>query len=104
LVPYIYVYHPILLFDGHFTLELFQSLFTALLGVFLLSMGTIGFYKSQVHWFLRLVALAGAVKLLIPGTMTDLAGLAVLVFIHFFQTAKAKYFVHSTTPQEDNQT
>ena len=96
LVPYIYVYHPILLFDGHFTLELFQSVFSALLGVFLLSMTTIGFYKSPVHWLLRLLALAGALSLLTPGTTSDLFGLACLAFIHFFQAAKAKYNDYKT--------
>jgi len=89
LVPYIYIYHPILLFDGHFSLELLQAVFSAVLGVFLLSMATIGHYKTRVNWLWRVLALAGAISLLVPGTKSDLAGLAALVIIHAVQTAQA---------------
>ncbi|MDR2934777.1 MAG: TRAP transporter permease [Candidatus Adiutrix sp.] len=107
LVPYIYIYHPILLFDGHFSLELLQAVFSAVLGVFLLSMTTIGHYRAHLNWPWRFLALAGAVSLLVPGTKSDLAGLIVLAFIHIIQTAKARSGrpVHSTaTQEEENQT
>ena len=88
--PYIYVYNPMLLFIDVVPLEMIQAIFTALLGVFLLAMATIGFYKAYLAWYMRIIALGGALGLLIPGTLTDLAGLAVLVLIYFIQTAKAK--------------
>lgn len=90
LVPYIYVYNPMLLFIDVVPLEMIQAIFTALLGVFLLAMATIGFYKAYLAWYMRIIALGGALGLLIPGTLTDLAGLGVLVLIFFIQTAKAK--------------
>jgi TRAP transporter 4TM/12TM fusion protein len=91
LVPYVYVYNPILLFIGvesHF--HLVQAIGTALLGVFLLAMSTIGFFKTKVIWPLRLLAFGGALGLLIPGTRSDLMGLAVLVLIYIVQTIKYK--------------
>ena len=90
LVPYVYVYNPMLLFIDVVPLEMIQAIFTALLGVFLLAMATIGFYKAHLPWYLRITAFAGALGLLIPGTVSDLAGLGVLVLIFFIQTAKAK--------------
>jgi len=90
LVPYVYVYNPMLLFIDVVPLEMIQAIFTALLGVFLLAMATIGFYKAHLPWYLRIAAFAGALGLLIPGTVSDLAGLGVLVLIFFIQTAKAK--------------
>jgi len=90
LVPYIYVYNPMLLFIDVVPMVMVQAIFTALLGVFLLAMATIGFYKAYLAWYMRIIALGGALGLLIPGTLTDLAGLAVLVLIYFIQTAKAK--------------
>lgn len=90
LVPYVYVYNPMLLFIDVVPLEMIQAIFTALLGVFLLAMTTIGFYKAHLPWYLRITAFAGALGLLIPGTVSDLAGLGVLVLIFFIQTAKAK--------------
>ena len=70
--------------------QMIQAIFTALLGVFLLAMATIGFYKAHMPWYLRLLAFCGALGLLIPGTLSDLGGIAVLVLIFFIQTAKAK--------------
>jgi TRAP-type uncharacterized transport system fused permease subunit len=90
LIPYIYVYNPMLLFIDVVPLQMVQAIFTAMLGVFLLSMFTIGYYKATIPLYLRLVAFAGALGLLIPGTMTDAGGIAVLVLIYVIQTAKAK--------------
>ena len=90
LVPYVYVYNPMLLFIDVVPSQMIQAIFTALLGVFLLAMATIGFYKAHLPWYLRLLAFCGALGLLIPGTLSDLGGIAVLVLIFFIQTAKAK--------------
>ena len=90
LVPYIYVYNPILLFVDATPLPMIQAVITALIGVFLLAMCTIGYYKTQLPWILRIVALVGAIALLDPGTMTDAIGLGVLVSLHFIQTIRAK--------------
>ena len=90
IVPYIYVYNPMLLFIDVETLPMIQAICTALLGVFLLAMSTIGYFKAPIAWYLRLVIFAGSLGLLIPGTITDLCGIAVLVVIYFIQTAKAK--------------
>ena len=90
LIPYVYVYNPMLLFIDVVPLQMIQAIFTAMLGVFLLSMFTIGYFKAPIPLYLRLVAFAGALGLLIPGSMTDAGGLAVLVLIYVIQTAKAK--------------
>ena len=90
LIPYIYVYNPMLLLIDYQPLPFAQAVVTAMIGVFLLAMSTIGFYKAQMAWYLRLVAMGGALLLLIPGTKTDLSGLAILAAIHVLQTMKAK--------------
>lgn len=93
LIPYIYVFNPMLLFVDVDPLHMIQALITAFMGVFLLSMFTIGFFKTTMTWLLRCMALAGALGLLIPGTITDVLGLCVLVCIYVIQTAKAKAVV-----------
>lgn len=90
LVPYVYVYNPILLFVNATPIAMTQAVITALIGVFLLAMFTIGFYRAPMAWWVRLLALGGALGLLVPGTVSDAAGLAVLAFIFVFQTARAK--------------
>lgn len=90
IVPYVYVYNPILLFVDATPVAMTQAVITALIGVFLLAMCTIGFYRAPMAWWMRLIALGGALGLLVPGTVSDAAGLSVLALIFLFQTAKAK--------------
>jgi TRAP transporter 4TM/12TM fusion protein len=90
IVPYVYVYNPMLLFVNAEPLPMIQATITALIGVFLLAMCTIGYYKVPMNPFLRVVALIGALGLIDPGTITDLIGLVLLAFLYFWQTYKAK--------------
>ncbi|MDR2123816.1 MAG: TRAP transporter permease [Desulfovibrio sp.] len=90
LVPYIYVFNPILLFVDATPLPMLQAVVTALIGVFLLAMCSIGFYRTTLPLRLRAAALIGALGLLDPGTATDILGLVILVVIHVTQTLRAK--------------
>ncbi|MDR1378299.1 MAG: TRAP transporter permease [Synergistaceae bacterium] len=90
LVPYIYAYNPILVLVGFEPFVFSQAVVTALIGVFLLGMATIGYYKAPLNGFLRILALGGALGLMIPGWKSDLTGLVVLIFLWFAQTEKVK--------------
>ncbi|MDR2451494.1 MAG: TRAP transporter permease [Candidatus Accumulibacter sp.] len=90
LVPYIYVYNPILLFVDATPLPMIQATITSLIGVFLLSIASIGYYNGNLSWVLRIVAMGGGLGLLIPDTLSDLCGLAVLVLIFLWQRFVAK--------------
>lgn len=90
LVPYIYVYNPMLVLVNPEPLDLTISVVTAIIGVFLLGIGTIGFYKAPVNGLFRILAIVGALGLMTPGIKSDLAGLAILVGLHLFQMIKAK--------------
>jgi TRAP transporter 4TM/12TM fusion protein len=85
LIPFIYVYNPILLFVGAEPLTMLQAIVSSLVGVYLLSMTSIGYYNGHLNWLMRLIAFGGALGLLIPGTVTDLCGLGALAFIHIWQ-------------------
>ena len=90
IVPYVYVYNPMLLFVDAVPLEMCQAIISALVGVFLLAMFSIGFFQAPMAWYMRILAFVGAIGLLIPGTMTDLGGLALLAVIYFIQSMKKK--------------
>ncbi len=85
LVPFIYVYNPILLFVDATPLPMIQAVVSSLIGVYLLSMFSIGYYNGNLSWIQRLLAAAGALGLLVPGTITDVCGVASLLIIHFWQ-------------------
>lgn len=95
IIPYMFVYNPVLLMDGG-VLAILQCIITALAGAYLLGSGFEGFFFSwKITMAERLLLLAGAMLLIVPGTLTDAVGLAVIVgeFISnkvFDRTTKTK--------------
>ena len=90
ILPFMFVYNPVLLMQGG-TLEILQSLITALLGIYSLSAALEKFvFKWNINQAERLVLLASALLLIIPGTITDLIGFAVLLGIFLIKTAEEK--------------
>lgn len=89
IVPYVYAYNPMLLFIDAQSLPLIQAVLTSMIGVCLLAMCTVGYFKAPIFWPLRILALAGAICLLVPGTISDLIGLAFLAVIYFVQSMRA---------------
>jgi len=90
LVPFIYVMNPMLVLVNATPLPFIQAIVTAMLGVFLLGMSTIGYFKTHIPFWLRVVVFCGALGLLKPGIYSDAFGLAVLTFTYFFQKRRAK--------------
>ncbi len=90
-VPFVYVHNPILLLNGATpVLPALMAICTALLGVFLLATSTIGYFMGKMPYWLRGLALIGAVGLLDPNIITDSIGAAILLFIVFVQYTKSK--------------
>ena len=80
IVPFIFVLAPeILLTNVTSWFVTIQAMISAIVGVFLLSCATENYMMAPLRWYERLIALAGALGLLYPGTVSDLAGLAVLI-------------------------
>lgn len=90
IVPYIYVFNPMLVLVDATPFAFVQAVFTACLGVFLLGAASIGYYKCKMPAWLRLAALAGALSLMVPGIFSDVGGLAVMVVLHLFQVGRAR--------------
>jgi TRAP transporter 4TM/12TM fusion protein len=89
LVPYIYVMNPMLVLVDVTPVPFVLAIATAMMGVFLLGMSTIGYYKAQIPFWLRIIILCGAIGLLKPGLYSDAFGLAVMIFTIFFQKRRA---------------
>lgn len=79
IIPYMFAFNPVLLMDGG-VLEILQCIITALAGAYLLGSGFEGFFWSwKITWIERLVLFAGAFLLIVPGTLTDVIGIAIIV-------------------------
>ncbi len=90
LVPYIFVFNPQMLLVGVVPLEIVQMIVTSCLGMLGVSAAMAGFFMKPLFWPLRIAAFAGGILMVIPGTVTDLIGLAILVAIFLFQKFVAK--------------
>ncbi|HLS09253.1 TRAP transporter permease [Lentibacillus sp.] len=81
IVPFMFVFsHEMLMIDATIWNVLLIAT-SSLMGVFLLSIGAEGHFKVPIQWYLRIIAIAGALLLIYPGILTDIAGLAALLLI-----------------------
>lgn len=101
LMPYLFVYNPALLMEGG-VLDILWSLVTALIGAYLLASGFEGFFfRWSLKWFERPLMILGAVMLIVPGMVTDLVGIAIIVveFVTEFMFKRSEKFVPVTVSQ-----
>lgn len=90
LVPYVFVYSPELLMQGTSSLEIIWVTITAALGIIALGAGLEGYLLTDVHLPLRILAVIGAVTLVIPGLWTDMIGLSLVIIVLAIQMVKRK--------------
>lgn len=89
LIPYVFVYNPALLAIGA-PLDIAWVFFTTSVGAMGLGIGIIGYWKGTVPIGMRVVFIAAAICLIIPETITDIVGLAVLSALMIFQHKRNK--------------
>ncbi|MST55126.1 TRAP transporter permease [Pyramidobacter sp. SM-530-WT-4B] len=88
LVPYMFALDPkLIMIDGTF-LEALPMILTALVGLFGIGGGLIGYINAPIESYWRLLMIAGGVGLLIPGMTSDLIGAAVILAVYFFTRRK----------------
>ena len=96
IVPYVFAYSPALLFDSiSGVFEVVQICVTALLGIFGVAACLNGYLFKKINAVFRIVLLAGGLTLIIPGTATDLIGLALVGGVFVIQMLTAKRAVHA---------
>ncbi len=91
IVPYIFAFNNAMLFVDTTAFEVVQVVISSFIGMFLVASGLMGYMIRDLKWPARLISIAGGLCLIIPGTVTDLTGLAVLVVmlaVQFWQNKK----------------
>lgn len=82
LVPYMFALDPkLIMIDGTF-LEALPMIATALVGLFGIGGGLIGYINAPIESYWRLLMIAGGLGLLIPGAISDLVGAAVILAVY----------------------
>lgn len=82
LVPFIFVYNPVLLLQGQFgSLELIEAIVTALLGSLALAAAMSGYLLHRMGIVARVVLAIGGILIMIPGWKTDVMGIVILAVV-----------------------
>ncbi|MCZ2257631.1 TRAP transporter permease [Sporosarcina sp. G11-34] len=85
IVPYIFIYNPILVFVDVTILKLIFSVATALIGMVGVSSAVIGYFIRNSRAWERLIMFGAGLMLIIPEWTSSLLGLALMVLIWFIQ-------------------
>ncbi len=90
--PYIFAYNNALIFVGNDVkfLSVASIVISATLGMASIASGLMGYLIRDMKWISRIALVAGDLLMVIPGTVTDLAGLAVLVVVLVLQRIENK--------------
>ena len=91
IVPYIFAYSPAMLFDNvSSAFEVVQIVVSALIGLFGVAAALNGFVYKKIPMLFRLAMAAGGLCMMIPGTLSDVAGLIVVGGITLIQRMSAR--------------
>ena len=85
IIPYIFVYNPILLLIGGGIFETALAIVTSIIGVCALAMAVQGYMIANLNIIQRVILFGGAMGLIIPGVATDLIGFAVMAAVYAWQ-------------------
>lgn len=89
IVPYFFVYQPVLIWQGHF-LEILWAFFTAILGCLALGSALMGQMLGPLGYLPRIFLFGGGLSLIKPGIYTDIFGMVVLTCIIGLQLFKRR--------------
>ncbi|MFT0211506.1 TRAP transporter permease [Pseudomonas sp. F1_0610] len=94
IVPFMFVYNPAMLMIDTTGLVMTAKEFplpslwviasvtiTAIIGIIALGSAVEGYFKSSLNWIQRLILAAGAFMLIVPETITDIAGICIVAVI-----------------------
>ncbi|MBQ9991927.1 MAG: TRAP transporter permease, partial [Firmicutes bacterium] len=90
LIPYIFAFSPDLLLVGAEPLQAAQNALTAFIGMVGIAAGMEGYMRIKINVVERILLLAGGLLMIIPGLLTDLIGVALILGIFLLQTLQIK--------------
>ena len=91
IVPYIFAMNPaMLLVNVENPFQVVQIVLSSLVGLFGVAAALSGYLYRPINPLFRLALVAGGLSMMIPGTLTDVIGLAVVVAVVLLQRTAAK--------------
>ena len=90
IIPYMFVYNPRMLFIDAGVLDIVTIVITSFIGIFAVAAGMEGHMFVKLPVWQRLLTLAGGLMLIVPETITDIAGIAIVILIIVIQKITEK--------------
>lgn len=90
LVPFVFVYNPILLGVNFVWSEAIIAYITAMIGVIFLGASSIGYFVNKLNFLERILLFLSSILLIVPGLKTDLVGVGLGVLVYIIQKFKSK--------------
>jgi TRAP-type uncharacterized transport system fused permease subunit len=85
IVPYAFVYGPALLMIYNPVWEVIIAIITAIIGCASMAIGLTGWLGCRMPYVLRPIWVLASIGLIVPGTITDIAGCAGIMLAMLFQ-------------------
>lgn len=79
IIPFVFVYNPIMLMQNATIIKYLTVFITAGLGVASLAMSIHGYFKARIPFFLRITLFIAALLMIDPKFMTDIIGISILL-------------------------
>ena len=91
IVPYIFAMNPaMLLVNVESVFQVVQIVISSLIGLFGVAAALNGFLYRKINLLFRLLLVVGGLGMMVPGTLTDVTGLAIVAGIVLWQRMSAK--------------
>ena len=85
IVPYVFALNPSMLFINASVGDIVLICATAVLGMFGIAAAMNGYLFKKIQWYMRIAFMVSGLMLLIPGIVTDIAGLVLLGGLSIYQ-------------------
>ena len=94
IIPYMFAYNPKMLFIEAGVFDIISIVITSFIGIYAVAAGMEGHMFQKLPWWQRILTLAGGLMLIIPETITDIVGVALVVLIIVIQKIAEKKAKH----------
>ncbi len=103
IVPFFFVRNPALLMNGS-VVDIVYGVFTAVLGVWMISVATMNYFGGKLPIWVRGVVILGAIMLIGGSILTDIAGYIILTGLFFYRyfIVRFRYKSHSEKSEGNN--
>ena len=90
IIPYMFAYNPKMLFIDAGAFDVISIIITSFIGIYAVASGMEGYHSVKLPWWQRFMILAGGMMLIVPETITDIIGIALVAAVIVLQVIADK--------------